>query len=78
MQPTTCNYPLQQKSAGVERPAKLIECPFVVRIDGVLHDQFYDVRDALAAARAAKRNKLSSTFVVTDARTGKLVIEVEE
>ena len=34
---------LPEKRAGVERPAKLIECPFEVRIDGAAHDQFYDV-----------------------------------
>jgi hypothetical protein len=40
------------KGAGNPRSAKLIECPFEVRIDGVVHDQFYNVRDALASARA--------------------------
>jgi hypothetical protein len=43
-----------------------------------MHDQFYDVRDAVASARAAKRNQFSSTVVFTDLRTGKLVIEVED
>jgi hypothetical protein len=43
----------------------------------VAHDQFYDVRDALASARAAKRNQCSASVVVTDVRTGKLVIEVD-
>jgi hypothetical protein len=57
--------------------SRLIEWPFEVRVDGALHDQFYDVRDAMASARAAKRNKPSSTVVVTDVRTGNLVIEVE-
>jgi hypothetical protein len=42
-----------------------------------LHDQFYDVHDAVASARQAKRDKPRSTVVVTDVRTGKLVIEVE-
>ena len=51
--------------------------PFEVRIDGVLHDHFYDVRDAMASAKTAKRKKLSSTVVVTDVRTRKLVIEIE-
>jgi hypothetical protein len=65
-----------EKCAGDERATKLIECPFVVSIDGVVHEQFYDVRDAMASARAAKRDKLSATVVVTDVRTGKLLIEV--
>jgi hypothetical protein len=51
---------LPEKRAAGERPAKLIECPFVVRIDGAAYDQFYDVRDALASARAAKTNKFGS------------------
>jgi hypothetical protein len=56
--------------------SRLIECPFEVRVDGVVHDRFYDVRDAVASARAVKKAKLSATVVVTDVRTGKLVIEV--
>jgi hypothetical protein len=67
-----------EKHVGGERPSKLIECIFEVRIDGMAHDHFYDVRDAVASARPAKRNKLSAAVVVTDVRTGKLVIEVEE
>jgi hypothetical protein len=59
-------------------PAKLIECHFEVRIDGVVHNQFYDVRDAMASARATKRDERSAMVVVTDVRTGKLVIEVKE
>jgi hypothetical protein len=51
-----------ERRAGVECPVKLIECPFVVRVDGVAHDQFYDFRDAVASARAAKRDKVSSIF----------------
>jgi hypothetical protein len=57
--------------------SRLIECPFEVRVDGALHDQFYDVRDAMASARAIKKTKLNSTVVVTDVRTGKLVIELQ-
>jgi hypothetical protein len=67
-----------RKRADRAQPSKLIKCPFEVRIDGALYDQFYDVRDALASARAAKRNKLGSTVVVTDVRTRKLVIEVKD
>jgi hypothetical protein len=65
------------RRADNAHPEKLIECPFEVRVDGALHDKFYDVRDAVASARAAKRDKPRSTVVVTDVRTGKLVIEVE-
>jgi hypothetical protein len=69
--------PLRNRRNAQPCSAKLIECPFEVRVDGVVHDHFYDVRDALASARAVKKTKRSSTVVVTDVRTGKLVIEVE-
>jgi len=59
------------------RPSKLVECPYEVRIDGVLRDQFYDVRDAMGFARIIKRKNPRSRVIVVDARTGKLVIEVE-
>jgi hypothetical protein len=64
----------QRRTSGGR--SRLIECPFEVRVDGVVHDRFYDVRDAVASARAVKKTKLSATVVVTDVRTGKLVIEV--
>jgi hypothetical protein len=48
-----------------------------VCVDGVLHDQFYDLRDAAAAARSAKRSYPGSTVTVTDARTRKLVIQID-
>jgi hypothetical protein len=59
------------------RPSKLVECPYEVRIDGVLRDQFYDVRDAMGFARIMKWKNPRSRVIVVDARTGKLVIEVE-
>ncbi|MGJ0532842.1 hypothetical protein [Methylocystis sp.] len=59
------------------RPSKLVECPYEVRIDRVLRDQFYDVRDAMAFARIVKQKHPTSRVIVVDARTGKLVIEVE-
>jgi hypothetical protein len=58
------------------RPSKLVECPYEVRIDGVLRDQFYDVRDAMGFARIMKQKNPTSKVIVVDARTGKLVIEV--
>ncbi len=57
--------------------SRLIECPFEVRVDGAVYDRFYDVRDAVASARAIKKTRLSASIVVTDGRTGKLVIEVQ-
>lgn len=55
---------------------KLVACPFVVAVDGNGLDSFYDVRDAIAAARAIKRDHRDARVTVTDMRTGKLVIEV--
>jgi hypothetical protein len=57
--------------------SRIIKCPMEVRINGALHDQFYDVRDAIASARIAKRNNPTSLVVVTDVKTGKLIIEFE-
>ena len=59
------------------RSSKFIECPFEVCIDGRLHDQFYDLRDATTSARSAKQSYPGSTVTVTDARTRKLVIQIE-
>jgi hypothetical protein len=59
------------------RPPKLVECPYEVRIEGVLRDQFYDVRDAIGLARTIKQKNPTWTVIIVDARTGKLVIEVE-
>ena len=65
------------KPAPFHRLTKLVECPFEVRIDGVLHDRFYDVRDAMSSGRAAKSKERGAVVVVSDVRTGKLVIEVK-
>jgi hypothetical protein len=37
------------------KPRKLVSCPYKVLVNGELTDQFYDVRDAIAAARGVKR-----------------------
>jgi hypothetical protein len=59
------------------RSWKLITCPFEVRLDGVLRDQFYDVRDAIAFARIVKQKNSTSVVTIVDMRTGRLVLEVE-
>jgi hypothetical protein len=58
-------------------PSKLVECPFEVRVDEVLHDRFYDVRDAIAVAKRVKATKRTADVVVIDTRTNKLVIKVD-
>ena len=51
------------------RSDKLIPCPYAVFVDGRIRDQFYDVRDAVAAARAIRKQNPSSEVIVTDTRT---------
>jgi hypothetical protein len=58
-------------------PAKLVECPFEVRVDKILHDRFYDVRDAVAVAKKVKGTQPGADVVVIDTRTNKLVIKVD-
>lgn len=49
----------------------------VVRIDGVPHEWFCDLRDATASARIAKQKNPKSVVVVADVRTSRLVFEVK-
>ena len=51
------------------RSSKFIKFPFEVRIDGAPHDQYYDLRDATASARVAKRKNPISIVVVADVTT---------
>jgi hypothetical protein len=67
----------EKDTAPTTRPPRLVACPFEVRVDGGTHDRFYDVRDAMASARAYKTKNLSATVLVVDSRTGKLVIEID-
>jgi hypothetical protein len=55
---------------------RLVSCPFVVLLNGEAHDSFYDVRDAVFAARELQRASPASRVTVTDTRTGRLLIEV--
>ena len=59
------------------RTPKLVECPFEVRVDKVLRDQFYDVRDAVSVAKRVKETTRPADVAVIDARTKKLVIKVD-
>lgn len=59
-------------------PTKLVECPFEIRVDGILHDRFYDVRDAVAVARQIKETKRAADVMVIDARTNRLVVKVDD
>ena len=55
---------------------KLIDHPFVVQINGQPLDEFYDVRDAIGAARRAKRDHPFATIAVVDIRSGIAVQEM--
>jgi hypothetical protein len=63
---------------NVRTPTKHVKCPFEVRVDGVLRDRFYDVRDAVAVAKRVKETKRAADVAVVDARTKKLVIKVDD
>ncbi len=51
--------------------------PYAVYISGVLSGRFDDIRDAIASARIAKRERPVTKVSVVEAATGKMVIEVE-
>jgi hypothetical protein len=55
---------------------RLVSCPFVVLVDDEPRDSFYDVRDAVFAARELQRAAPGARVTVTDTRTGRLLIEV--
>lgn len=69
--------PRLSQPMNVRTPTKLVECPFEVRVDGVLRDQFYDVRDAVAVAKRVKETTRPADVAVVDARTKKLVIKID-
>jgi hypothetical protein len=57
-------------------PTRLVNCAYKVLLNGKIIDEFYDVRDAIAAARLLKAKKLSGQVRVSDGPSGRLVIEV--
>jgi hypothetical protein len=57
---------------------RLIPCPYIALVDGQARDQFCDVRDAVAAARSIHKQSPASDVVVTDTRTGRLKIEIDQ
>ena len=58
-------------------PTKLVQHSFGVWIAGTPCDQFYDLRDAIAAAQFVKRDNPKLAVVVSDFRTRKLMVEIE-
>jgi hypothetical protein len=55
---------------------RLVNCTYKVLLNGEMIDEFYDVRDAIAAARLLKAKNLSSQVRVSDGSSGRLVIKV--
>ena len=51
--------------------------PYAVSLNGLLVGRFDDVRDAIASARILKGERRIASVAVTDALTGKLMIEIE-
>lgn len=74
---TRSAYGSAAETPTAARADKLIPCPFTVFVDGQVRDQFYDARDAVAAARAIRKQNPAFDVVVTDTRTGRLKIEIE-
>ena len=50
--------------------------PYAVSLNGLLVGRFDDVRDAIASARIFKGERRIASVAVTDAMTGKLMIEI--
>ncbi len=62
---------------GADRETrKLVSCPYKVLVDGKAVDEFYDVRDAVAAGRIAKRKSSFSHVIVSDQPSGRLIVEI--
>jgi hypothetical protein len=58
------------------QPRKLVNCPYKVLLNGEIIDDFYDVRDAVAAARNAKSNQPYSHVKVSAEPSGRLIVEI--
>ena len=50
--------------------------PYAVYVNGLLAGRFKDLRDAIASARIFKGERRIASVAVTDAMTGKLMIEI--
>lgn len=55
---------------------RLISCPYKVLVNSNIIDEFYDVRDAISAARNTKAKNPNSQVIVCDEPSGRLIIEV--
>jgi hypothetical protein len=61
---------------GRRLPTRLVNCPYKVLLNGTVVDEFYDVRDAISAARATKVQNPTGQVTVSDEPSGRLVVQV--
>lgn len=61
---------------GRRLPTRLVNCPYKVLLNGNIVDEFYDVRDAISAARATKVQNPDSQVAISDEPSGRLVVQV--
>ena len=64
------------KVSNPPKSHRLIYCPYKVLVDDEQIDEFYDVRDAIASARALKREQPNSDVSVSDQPSGRLVVKI--
>jgi hypothetical protein len=57
-------------------PTRLVSCQYKVLLNGSIIDEFYDVRDAISAARVTKARKPNSHVFVSDEPSGRLIVEL--
>lgn len=66
---------MQPESRETPPPAGgAVKRPFEVRVDSARHGAFRDMRDAIAAAKIAKRESPKAVVGVTDSTTGQFVV----
>ena len=61
---------------GRRLPTRLVNCPYKVLLNGNVVDEFYDIRDEISAARAAKSQSPNSQVTVSDEPSGRLIVQV--
>jgi hypothetical protein len=55
---------------------RLVKCPYKVLLGGVIVDEFYDIRDAIASTHVLKTSHLNQLVKVTNEPSGRLIVEI--
>jgi hypothetical protein len=63
----------QAQRSGEQSQTRHGAGPYEVRVDGARMTSFGDMRDAISAAKIAKRERMGSVVGVQDATTGQFV-----